>query len=169
MKRSDSRVGVFVDGANIDFCGHNYTVDWRKFKMWAADGRELTEAHYINSTALAPETVAYYKKIKEAGFEMWRQQPIFIKNAQVLKQCGIDVLLAIKAMEKINNFDVFTLISGDCDFIPLLEYMLEAGKDVEVISNFNRLNPSLKKYPYSYVENFLNQNGIEVTKLREDK
>ena len=153
-------VGIFIDGANINLLGIYF--DWRQFKKWIADNRDIREANYINSTPFSQHDIRLYKHIRLSGFALWRQDPVRIKATNKLKQCGIDILLTIKAIEFQDNFDTFILVSGDSDFLPLLEYMEGRSKNIEIVSNRAQLNPIYYNHNYKirYIEDFFKVNHI---------
>ena len=61
-----------------------------------------------------------------------------------LKKADWDVGIVIDAVRVANSVDVIVLASGDGDFIPLVEYLKNQGKRVEVIA-FGKSTSSILK------------------------
>ena len=60
-------------------------------------------------------------------------------------KCNADVELTIDAIDRAPNYDVFILISGDADFVRLLQYLKERGKKTVVLGVREHFSSSLRK------------------------
>jgi uncharacterized LabA/DUF88 family protein len=158
---SSQTVGIFLDGKNLEIPGIKF--NYGELKNWIANGREIEEINYFSSCALGyQQKLGYlYKLIKANGYSMHLREPIFIRPTNKIKQNGVDAALIIKAIERLPYFDVFILGSGDSDFLPLIEYMDERGKDVEIIASGDNCHSCYKKYKLRYLENFLKTQGVK--------
>ncbi len=137
MKQSkNQRVGVFVDVQNLYYSAkniYNSKINFKELLKIAVAGRELTRAlaYVIKADVLAEKT--FFDALEQIGFE------IKSKDLQVFfggfKKGDWDVGIAMDALELGPKLDTVVLISGDGDFLPLVEHLQRAvGCRVEVIA-----------------------------------
>lgn len=63
---------------------------------------------------------------------------------QTREKGNFDVEIAIDTVLNINEFDQMVLMSGDCDFSALIEFIQEKGKQVFVFSTFGSISKELR-------------------------
>jgi uncharacterized LabA/DUF88 family protein len=135
-KFSDQRVGVLVDISNLY---HSARVLYRKkvnFKAVlesAVSGRKLirTIAYGITTTEGMEEK--FLEALKGYGYD------VKTKDLQIFpdgsKKGDWDVAIAIDAIKMAPKLDVVVLVSGDGDYIPLVEYLQGTfGCRVEIVA-----------------------------------
>jgi uncharacterized protein (TIGR00288 family) len=69
-----------------------------------------------------------------------------------LKKADWDVGIVIDAIRAANSVDVVILVSGDGDFIPLVEYLKNQGKRVEVIAFGRSTSSKLKEEADEFID-----------------
>ncbi len=137
MKQSkNQRVGVFVDVQNLYYSAkniYNSKINFKELLKIAVSGRELIRAmaYVIKADVLAEKT--FFDALEQIGYE------IKSKDLQVFfggfKKGDWDVGIATDAIELGPKLDTVVLISGDGDFLPLVEHLQRAvGCRVEVIA-----------------------------------
>lgn len=74
------------------------------------------------------------------------QPKVFWKPKRSAKAKGVDIQMTVDMLTNAyrDNMDVAYLVSGDGDFIPLIEEVMRMGKQVYVAAFTNGLNPKLK-------------------------
>jgi uncharacterized LabA/DUF88 family protein len=158
-------IGIFVDGANMHPLGLRF--DYGILKEWIADGREVEEANYFGGTQISPlsKLNRFYRYVKGAGFCMHLRQSVFISSTGKYKQGGVDTALVIHALKRgiyERRFETFVLVSGDSDFLPLVEEMEQNGIDVEIISMRETCHPCYpQKYKMRFMDDFLKTIKVE--------
>lgn len=159
-------IGIFVDGANIHKLGVRF--NFEDFMEWIAQGRDVGEAYYFTGKSIYEnkKLEEVYKHVRMAGFKLELREAAFINATNQYKQGGCDAALIIKAMYRgiIGHFfDTFILVSGDSDFMPLLEEMDTNGIEVEIISNFSQCHHSYRqsKFKLRYMDEFLKTVGVK--------
>ncbi len=89
----------------------------------------------------------FFRLLKSFGYIVV-QKPVheFYDNSigEYKRKCNFDVELTLNAIENIDRYDVFILVSGDGDFVKLLKYLKGKHKKVIVVSDKKRLNWQLK-------------------------
>lgn len=68
-----------------------------------------------------------------------------IKN----RKCDCDVDIVVDMVKNLDNFDTFIIFSGDGDYAPAVNYILEKGKNIAIISVENQLGREFGKIPSS--------------------
>ena len=141
------RVGVFVDAQNMYHSAKNIyhaKVNFKKVLEEAVGTRKLIRAFvYVIKTESGEEN-AFLEALEKSGYE------IKIKDLQIFsggaKKADWDVGMAMDAVILADKIDVAVLVTGDGDFIPLVEYLrISCGLKVEVISFGRSTSSKLKE------------------------
>jgi uncharacterized LabA/DUF88 family protein len=143
IKHPDQRVGIFIDAQNLYHSAKNLydsKVNFGKVVEDAIAGRHLIRAvAYVISTEAGDEK-AFFEALGKAGIAVKEKDlQIFAGGA---KKADWDVGLAVDAITLAPKLDAVVIISGDGDFIPLVQYLqMNEGCQVEVVS-FGRSSSS---------------------------
>ena len=136
IKHKEQRVGIFIDAQNLYHSGKNLyhsKVNFGKVVEDALEGRKLVRAvAYVIKTESGEET-AFFDALVKMGIETKiKDLQIFSSGA---KKADWDVGLAIDAVKLAPKLDAVILVTGDGDFVPLVEYLqMNQGCQVEVVS-----------------------------------
>lgn len=136
VKHKQQRVGVFIDTQNLYHSAKNLykrKVNFGEVLKEAVQGRVLVRAIAYVITSEAGDEKGFFEALQKMGIETKT------KNLQVFaggaKKADWDVGLAVDAISLSSKLDSIVLISGDGDFVPLVEYLkLSSGCQVEVVS-----------------------------------
>jgi uncharacterized LabA/DUF88 family protein len=133
-KHKEQRVGVFVDVANMYYSAKNLyqaKVDFGKVLKEAVAGRQLIRAFaYVIKADIEPEQ-AFYEALEKQGYEVRAKDlQVFFGGA---KKGDWDVGICMDAIRLAPKIDVLVLVSGDGDFVDLLDYLRGQGIRTEVI------------------------------------
>lgn len=142
QKHKDQRVVVLIDTQNLYYSAKNLyhsKVDFGQVLNSAISGRKLIRAFaYVVKTKTGEEQ-AFFEALTGLGIETRiKQLQEFYDGA---KKADWDVGIVIDAIRASASADVIILVSGDGDFVPLLEYLRNQGKRVEVMA-FGRSSSS---------------------------
>lgn len=135
LKHPDQRVGVFIDVQNMYYSAKNLfgaKVNFGNIVKEATAGRKLIRAiAYVVSTE-GKEEQPFFDALYNVGIET-KDKPlqIFLGGE---KKADWDVGLAVDAIRFSPSLDAIVLVSGDGDYIPLVDYLRSQGKQVEVIA-----------------------------------
>lgn len=136
IKHKEQRVGVFIDTQNLYHSGKNLyhsKVNFGQIVKDAVDGRKLVRAvAYVISTESGEES-AFFDALTKVGIETKvKDLQIFSSGA---KKADWDVGMAVDALRLAPKLDAVILLTGDGDFVPLVEYLqMNQGCQVEVVS-----------------------------------
>ena len=135
-KYQDQRVGVFVDVQNMYHSAknlHNARANFEEILKAAVAGRKLIRAMAYVVKSDTVEESGFFDALSKQGYEMK------IKDLQIFyggaKKADWDVGMAVDAITLADKLDAVVLVTGDGDFVPLVEY-LRANKGclVEVMA-----------------------------------
>jgi len=146
IKHKEQRVGVFIDAQNLYHSAKNLyrgKVNFDQIMKDAVGERALIRAIAYVITTESGEESSFFEALEKLGIETkTKDLQIFFGGA---KKADWDVGLAIDAVKMAPKLDTVIIVSGDGDFIPLIEYLqMNEGCQVEVVS-FGRSSSSKLK------------------------
>lgn len=135
IKHKNQRVGIFIDTQNLYHSAKNIykaKVNFDQVVKECLSGRLLTRAIAYVITTESGEEQGFFEALEKMGIETkTKDLQIFAGGT---KKGDWDVGLAIDAIQMASKLDAVILISGDGDFVPLVEYLKRNGCQVEVVS-----------------------------------
>ncbi len=162
IKQKDQRVGVFIDTQNLYHSAknlHHGKVNFSQVVKDALADRILIRAIAYVITTESGEERGFFDALEKAGIETkTKNLQIFYGGA---KKGDWDVGLAMDVVKMAHKLDTVILISGDGDFVPLVEYLKNmhgcqvevvsfgkssSGRLIEVADDFFDLDTNPKKY-----------------------
>ncbi len=149
------RVGIFIDVQNIYHSAKNLyhaRVNFQELLKTLVARRNLVRAFaYVvkSETALGEES--FFEALEKAGIDLR------IKDLQVYaggaKKGDWDVGIAVDMIRSAPALDVIILVTGDGDFVPLIEYLrLGMGKQVEVAAFSKTASGRIKDAADTFIE-----------------
>ncbi len=133
LKHPDQRVGVFIDVQNMYYSAKNLfgaKVNFGNIVKEATAGRKLIRAiAYVVSTE-GKEEQPFFDALYNLGIET-REKPLQIFYGGE-KKADWDVGITVDAIRLAPMVDAIVIVSGDGDYVPLVEYLKNQGKQVEV-------------------------------------
>jgi uncharacterized LabA/DUF88 family protein len=135
LKHPDQRVGVFIDVQNMYYSAKNLfsaKVNFGNIVKEATAGRKLIRAiAYVVSTE-SKEEQPFFDALYNLGIET-KDKPLQIFYGGE-KKADWDVGITVDAIRLSPSLDAIVIVSGDGDYIPLVEYLQNQGKQVEVVA-----------------------------------
>ncbi len=151
----DQRVGVFIDIQNLYHSAKNLyggRVSYDNLLKHLVAGRRLVRAlAYVVKSDPATGEEAFFDALHKAGIELRT------KDIQVfpggMKKADWDVGLAVDTIRMAGLVDVIIIVSGDGDFVPLVEYLKWGlGRSVEVAAFGRTTSSRLKESADTFVD-----------------
>ncbi len=147
IKHPDQRVAVFIDTQNLYHSARNLYKSYVNFGNIVKDavaGRHLVRAMAYVISSEAGDENAFFDALAKLGIETK------VKDLQVFaggaKKGDWDVGLTIDAVTIAPRLDAVVLVSGDGDYVPLVEYLQKhSGIQVEVVSFGKSTSMKLKE------------------------
>jgi len=143
IKHKEQRVGVLVDVANMYHSAKNLykkNVNFKEVLKEAVAGRKL-----IRATAYAIKTESgvemnFFEALSQQGFEVkMKDLQIFAGGA---KKADWDVGISIDAIKLSEKLDVIVLVTGDGDYLPLMNYIQNTKGCLVEVMGFKRTTSS---------------------------
>lgn len=135
IKHKNQRVGIFIDTQNLYHSAKNLyksKVNFGSVVKEALAGRPLIRARAYVVTTESGEEQGFFDALTKLGIETkTKDLQIFYGGA---KKADWDVGMAVDAIKMASKLDTIILATGDGDFIPLVEYLMKEGCQVEIIS-----------------------------------
>ncbi len=146
IKPREQRVEVLIDVQNLYHSAKNLygaRVNFKEILKKAIDGRKLIRAFgYVVRTKTGEEK-PFFEALTNLGIETRVRDLQEFYGGQ--KKADWDVGISVDAIRTAPNIDVVVLCSGDGDFIPLVEYLRNQGKRVEVMAFGKTTSSKLKE------------------------
>ncbi|HPX94671.1 MAG TPA: NYN domain-containing protein [Candidatus Moranbacteria bacterium] len=161
-KFKEQRVGVLVDIQNLYYSAkalYGKKVNFQRVLEDAVGDRKLIRAIAYGIKTIERQEDKFFEALEKQGFE------VKSKDLQVfaggVKKGDWDVGITVDAIKLSKSLDVIVLVSGDGDYIPLVQYLqsttgcrvegmafLEStsGKLVEELDEFTNLSDNKRKY-----------------------
>lgn len=153
IKHKEQRVGVFVDVQNLYYSAKNLykaKVHFGKILEQAVGGRKLIRAIAYVIKAQNPEEQKFFEALDKQGFE------VKMKDLQVfyggMKKGDWDIGIVMDIIRLSNKLDVVVLVTGDGDFVPLIEYLKNHGQYVEVMAFGESASTKLKEESDEFID-----------------
>jgi len=136
IKHKGQRVGIFIDTQNLYHTAKHIYGSKVNFGQVVKDGlagRSLIRAVAYVITTESGEEKNFFEALGKMGIETkTKNLQIFAGGA---KKGDWDVGLAVDAIKLAPKLDAVILVTGDGDFVPLIQYLREnEGCQVEVMS-----------------------------------
>ncbi len=136
LKHPEQRVGVFIDVQNMYYSAKNLfgaKVNFGNILKEACAGRKLIRAiAYVVSTESKDEQ-PFFDALYNLGIET-KDKPLQIFYGGE-KKADWDVGIAIDIIRLAPTLDAVVVVSGDGDFVPLIEYVrINQGRQAEVMA-----------------------------------
>ena len=153
IKHKEQRVGVFIDTQNLYHSARNLYKARVNFGAVLKDvvaGRKLVRAVAYVITTEAGDEKNFFEALTKLGIETkTKDLQIFAGGS---KKADWDVGLAVDVIKMAPRLDSVVIVSGDGDFIPLVEYLQTIGVQVEVVSFGQSTSGKLREAVDDFVE-----------------
>lgn len=154
IKHKNQRVAVLIDVQNMYHSAkalYKRRVNFKEVLKTAVAGRQLIRAiSYVIRTESGDEK-SFFEALSKFGIELK------IKDLQVypggMKKADWDVGLSIDAVRLADSLiDAIILVTGDGDFVPLVEYLKGKGRQVEIVAFGKSTSSKLKEVADDFVD-----------------
>lgn len=153
IKHIGQKVGVLIDVQNLYHSAKNLyqaRVNFGEVLKLAVARRNLIRAFAYVVRTKTGEEKAFFEALTKLGIEARVKDLQEFYGGQ--KKADWDVGIVIDAIRMSPSVDTIVLVSGDGDFISLVEYLKNQGKRVEVIAFGRSASAQLKEIADEFID-----------------
>ncbi|MEK7167227.1 MAG: NYN domain-containing protein [Patescibacteria group bacterium] len=103
------------------------------------------------------QRIRFYLKLKKFGYELYLK-PVKLyeqEDGTTKRKANCDVEMAFYLMKEKDNFDCVLILSGDGDFLPVLKYLKEHGKEIIILARGPRTAREIRQFAGSNFRDFV--------------
>lgn len=133
---------AFIDSQNLNLGSQRmgWKVDWRKFREYLRKEHNVSHAYMF--IGYMSENEQLYEYMHELGFLVVLKPTVDVtpsekeqkKDEKPAIKGNVDADLVLYAMKEFPNYKKAILVSGDGDFLGLVEYLKEQGKLANILT-----------------------------------
>ncbi len=145
---STERVGVFVDVANLLYSARTLRigVDFGKLLDFLRGNRRLVRAHAYCPTSPQPsDEQMFLQAVKGLGYRITTKNYKTFSSGAKKADLDLDLCMDVVRLVDGNAVDCVVLVSGDSDFMPMLDYCSDHGVRVEVAAFDEAMSATLRQ------------------------
>jgi len=102
------------------------------------------------------QRVRFYLKLDEFGYKLFLK-PVKLydqDDGTTKRKANCDVDMAFHLMKEKDNFEKVVILSGDGDFLPVLKYLKDNGKEIIVLGRGGRTAKEIRQFAGSNFRDF---------------
>jgi len=153
-RHKEQRIAVLIDVQNMYHSAkHLYgaTVNFREILKTAIAGRKLIRAIAYVVTTDTREEKAFLEALEKSGIELKRKELQVFPGG--MKKADWDIGMAVDAIKLSRLCDAIVLVTGDGDFVPLINYLKDGwGTQVEVIGFGKSTSAKIKEVADDFID-----------------
>jgi len=145
---SSERVGVFVDVANLLYSARTLriAVDFGKLLDFLRGNRRLIRAHAYCPTSPQPgDEQMFLQAVKGLGYRITTKNYKTFSSGAKKADLDLDLCMDVVRLVDGKAVDCIVLLSGDSDFMPMLDYCYDHGVRVEVAAFDEAMSATLRQ------------------------
>ena len=162
------RVAIYVDGANVYFAQKEalgWWIDWPSFLDVMGEDKDLVTARWYQAYRANPEPEQdrFLHHLTLVGFAVRKKilKSVYDRGSgETTLKGNLDIDLTIDALTEEPRYDTAYLVTGDSDFVPLVEALQTRGKRVVIVATQQNVAVELRQA--------VGVNYIDLQDLRED-
>lgn len=165
ISKSNTRVGVYVDVANINRNG-GYGMGYEVLREFACrDGGEAVRLNaYVSfdadkarrETYYRNRTNSFYSVLRDFGYKVIQKEVKWFtdEDGNRVAKANADLDLAVDALLQSENLDRVLLVTGDGDFVQVVRALQNKGCRVEVVA-FKNVSSDLRREADMFMSGYL--------------
>lgn len=142
MSERPERIAIYVDGSNVYFAQKDalgWWIDWPRFLGAMGKDRQVVSARWYQAYRMEPEPEQhrFLHHLALIGFAVRKKllKQVFDRTAGASHlKGGLNLELAIDALNDLDHYDTVVLVTGDSEFEPLVHALQARGKRVIVMA-----------------------------------
>lgn len=152
IKHPEQRVAVFIDTQNLYHSARNLykaRVNFDTILKDAVLGRKLVRAIAYVITSETGDEAKFFEALTKIGIETKTKDLQVFSDGS--KKADWDIAIAVDSIKMAPRLDAIIIVSGDGDFVPLVEY-LKTMTQVEVVAFSKSASMKLKEVADDFID-----------------
>ena len=151
--------GIEVHGFKYDYL-ENDSVPVKEIHDWLEatvkkEGKQWDEAKIILFSKHL-QRIKFYLKLQEFGYDLFLK-PVklyYQPDGSTERKANCDVEMAFYLMKEKDDFERLVFMSGDGDFLPVLKYLKQIGKEMIVLARGPRTAREIRQFAGANLKDF---------------
>src|SRR3990167_6135612 len=141
---------AFIDAANLIYGTkyENWKIDFAKLIKYLRERYQVDKAYYYAGIEISNEQQKkFFEKLRQFGYHL-RLKPVKLytrDDGSVTKKANCDVGMTFDMMRFFDQYQKAIILTGDGDFAPIVEYLVDKKQLIRVIANGSRTAKELKQ------------------------
>ncbi|MEB3124028.1 MAG: NYN domain-containing protein [Snowella sp.] len=143
---------VYIDGNNLKYAAEalDIQIDFKSLKIAIAElgsqtDHQLDFNYYIGSSPHKNYgQERSLKRLDQLGYNV-TALPVIVQENKTMKTVGDDIAIATDMMKNVKKGDEVILVSGDGDFLPVVQAIQQRGAKVILVSKKGMVNSQLRQ------------------------
>ena len=150
--KNKERVYAFIDSQNLHLgiLNSGWDLDYSKFLTYLKTKYDVSRAYLF--IGFVPENTSLYRALQEYGYVLIFKPVLKIKKGKNITYKGnVDAELVLHAMIEFPNYQKAIIVSGDGDFLCLIDYLESQNKLLKVMIPNDKYSTLLRKFAGSII------------------
>lgn len=158
---------AFIDSQNLNLGvkSQGWKLDWRKFRQYLKNKYNINKAYLFIGQLTGNESL--YTFLQECGYILIFKPTLEHKvGNKIIIKGNVDAELVLHTMIHFKNYQKAIIVSGDGDFHCLIEYLVNKGKLLKVLTPTARYSSLLRHFN---TDNLISQIDLLKNSLEQKK
>ena len=149
------RVGVFIDGSNMLWGSRasGIRIDWEKMRTYLKNRFNVVVLNFYAGEDNSPKPEhlqrslnqkKFHRKLEKLGYSLIRKPLKHMASGAIKCDMDIEITMDIRTYE--NDIDCIILLSGDSDYLPVVDYYWKTGKHIRIFAFKESLSWELRTF-----------------------
>lgn len=136
---------AFIDSQNLNLGirSQGWRLDYRKFRLYLANKYSVREAFLF--IGYLKQNEALYKSLRSAGFTLIFKPAVVLIDGTIKGNVDAELVLHAAAIQY-KHYDKAIIVSGDGDFMCLVEFLAERNKLLRVLVPNDKYSSLLRQF-----------------------
>jgi uncharacterized LabA/DUF88 family protein len=145
--KNKEKVYAFIDSQNLHLgvLNSGWDLDYSKFLTYLKTKYNVSRIYLF--VGYVPENTSLYRTLQEYGYVLIFKPVLKIRKGKHITYKGnVDAELVLHAMIEFSNYQKAIIVSGDGDFLCLIDYLESQNKLLKVMIPNDKYSTLLRKF-----------------------
>ena len=136
MTKKKSITYAFIDSQNLNLGvrSQGWKIDYKKFRLYLKNKYNVEQAYMFIGMVIGNQDL--YTELQRAGFVLVFKPTVqYFKDGKLTVKGNVDAELVLSAAAvEYSNYDQAIIVTGDGDFMCLIDFLIERGKLLKLLT-----------------------------------